>query len=469
MRSAFVISIALCAAVLFGCEKPTEKSQERPNILLIVSDDQGISDAGFSGSRDILTPNIDKIAEEGVVFEQGYVTHSYCSPSRAGLLTGRYQQRFGHENNPPYEPENENIGLPLNETLLSAILKKGGYRTAAIGKWHLGYTEAHLPPQRGFDFWYGFSAGARSYWPTEQATPNHRTLIKNGIPVPEEKISYLTEDLTAAAMEFIKSSQEAPFFMYLAYNAPHTPLHATKEQLEKTRYLERGERSVYAAMIGAMDKGIGEINTLLSDLGLKDNTIIVFLSDNGGVTATFADNTPYRGYKGMLFEGGIRVPFCMSWKNGIAEPKVYDEMVSSLDLFPTFLSAAGIALPDNLDGKDLLPYIKDENKSKPHEQLFWRTAGGASYAVRKGDFKLTKRMYDDAIMLFDLEKDPMEIINIAAQNPELIQELSGLYKAWDSEMIRPLWTEDGHVPKTKERLETYERIRRKSTREPGVN
>ena len=431
--------------------------EEKPNIILIVSDDQGISDAGFSGSPDIRTPNIDKIAKEGVVFLQGYVSHSYCSPSRAGILTGRYQQRFGHELNPPFEPNNETIGLPLNEVLISDMLKEAGYRTAAIGKWHLGYTNKHLPPQRGFDFWYGFSGGARSFWTTGKETENQaqRKLMRNDTPVPLNEINYLTDNFTEEAIDFIRQSKEVPFFLYLAYNAPHTPLHASEKYLDRTRYIERAKRSIYAAMITAVDDGVGKIDELLSELGIKENTIIVFISDNGGVTAEFANNNPFRGSKGMLFEGGIRVPFCMSWKNKIPANSIFEEPVIALDLFPTFMAAAGVKTENSLDGKDLMPYATGTIKSPPHDALYWRTAGGASYAIRKGYYKLTKRMYHDNLMLFDLKNDKREIFDIAGEKPELVKEMKRLYDQWDKEMAKPLWTTDGHVPKTKERLDDY--------------
>ena len=382
------------------------------------------------------------------------------------ILTGRYQQRFGHELNPPYEPENETIGLPLSEVLISDRLKKAGYRTGAIGKWHLGYTDNHLPPRRGFDFWYGFSGGARSFWTTGRPMENQqpRTLMRNDMPVPLNEVDYLTDNFTNEALSFIRESKKQPFFLYLAYNAPHTPLHASEKYLERTRYIERAERSVYAAMITAVDDGVGKIDELLSELKIKDNTIIVFISDNGGVTAEFASNHPYRGYKGMLFEGGIRVPFCMSWNNKIPAETVYQEPVIALDLFPTFLAAAGMGEKNELDGKNLLPYISEQINTPPHEALYWRTAGGASYAIRKDNFKLTKRMYYDNLMLFDLEDDKGEMHDIAGQKPEIVKGLKALYDQWEQQMVAPLWTVDGHVPKTKERLDKYRNIRKAASK-----
>lgn len=467
MKKVIIISTLFSLFFLACSEKEVPENNEKPNIILIVSDDQGISDAGFSGSRDVLTPNIDKIADEGVIFSNGYVTHSYCSPSRAGLMTGRYQSRFGHEHNPPYEPENDTIGLPLNEVLISDKLKDAGYYTGAIGKWHLGYTKSHLPTQRGFDHWYGFSGGARTFWADKKTVEekNHRTLMRNGSVVPLDEINYLTDNFTEEALQFIQQSKDKPFFLYLAYNAPHTPLHASEKYLERTRYIERGERSVYAAMITAIDDGVGKIDDLLSRLDIKDNTIIVFISDNGGVTAEFADNSPYRGYKGMLFEGGIRVPFCMSWKNKIPAGKIYNKPVISLDLMPTFLSASGIDYDEKvLDGKNLLPYLSGEIDTPPHEALYWRTAGGKSFAIRKGAYKLTKRMFNDDIMLFNLENDKGEITDISEQEPEIFKELKSLYDKWDSEMVAPLWDVDGHVPATQKRLDKYNKIRGKASR-----
>lgn len=438
----------------------------KPNIILIVSDDQGIGDAGFSGSPDILTPNIDKIANEGVIFTNGYVTHSYCSPSRAGMLTGKYQQSFGHEHNPPHEPENDAIGLPYNEVLISDQLKKAGYRTGAIGKWHLGTTEKHLPPQRSFDFWYGFSGGGRSYWTTGEPSDNDKgsRLMRNDKPVPLEEVDYLTDNFTLEALNFIKESKDEPFFLYLAYNAPHGPLHASKKYLERTRYIERGQRSVFAAMITAVDDGVGKIDELLSELSIKDNTLIVYISDNGGVTQEWASNKPFRGYKGMLFEGGIRVPFCMSWKNAIPSKTIFEEPVIALDLFPTFMDAAGVKADEGLDGKNLLPHVKGLNKSAPHEALFWRTAGGASFAVRKGNYKLSKRMYNDKLMLFDLEEDKGEIYDLSNDKPELVKELKSIYDDWEAEMMDPLWIDDMHMPATKKRLDTYNEVRQAASR-----
>ena len=223
-------------------------------------------------------------------------------------------------------------------------------------------------------------------------------------------------------------------------------------------------RRAYLASISWADYNIGRvIDALLSELEIKDNTLIVFISDNGGVTAEFADNSPYRGYKGMLFEGGIRVPFCISWKGKIPKNKIYNEMVSSLDIFPTFLSVTGVKTSISLDGENLLPYLNNEISTPPHEQLFWRTAGGASYAIRKGEFKLTKRMYNENLMLFDLINDPKEIHDISKQFPKKVKDLKEHYNLWNDQMIDPLWTKDGHVPKTKERLDTYNKIREKAS------
>ncbi len=421
--------------------KPSKgiKTGEKPNIILVLTDDQGWADVGFNGCTDIPTKHLDRMASEGVIFSQGYVSHPYCSPSRAGIMTGRYQARFGHDCNMPYQLENDDtVGTPLSEKMISEALKEQGYRTSAIGKWHLGDHPNLHPPKQGFDHWFGFPGGGMNYWGTAK-DPIHM-MYRNGKPVPEDQLSYLTNDFTEEAINFISKKDKKPFFIYLAYNAPHAPDHATKQYLENTKHIEYAGRSIYGAMVNGVDHCMGKIDSTLVANNMKDNTIVVFLSDNGGRTE-HADNRPFRGHKGMIFEGGIRVPFFIRWPEQIASKLVFEKPVISLDLYPTLLAAAGgdISLETQLEGKDLLPYINQEKSEQPHDMLFWRSVGGFEYAVRKDNYKLYKSAYKDKILLFDLKKDSYERNDIAEANLDIVKELNEAYKKWDSKNIAPKW------------------------------
>jgi arylsulfatase A-like enzyme len=455
-------AVGILVSVVPVEEMEAQRNQERPNIILILTDDQGWCDVGFNGSRDILTPNIDNLARQGVVFTCGYVSHPYSSPSRAGIMTGKYQQRFGHEYNVPYEPDNDKMGTPTDEVFIAQLLKKTGYRTCAIGKWHLGDNEKFLPHHRGFDHWFGFSAGGMNYWGIPQNEGGRLKVRRNDELVEAKDITYLTDDFTKETLWFIKENKDSPFFIYLAYNAPHAPNQTTQHYLEKTSHIEYGERSVYGAMVSAVDEGVGRIDSMLTLLGIRSNTLIVFLSDNGGRVES-ADNRPYRGHKGMLFEGGIRVPFCMSWPEQIPPDMRYDKPVISLDLFATFLSAANIT-PNkelDLDGVNLLPFIRGENKEAPHNILYWRVAGGEEYAIRKGDFKLVKSAYKNKTFLFNLKVDEMEINDISSENPELFAEMGKLYQEWNNKLVMPLWT-DPHLDNVKKEQKALLDTRTKS-------
>lgn len=440
----------------------------KPNIIVILTDDQGWADVGFNGATDIPTPNLDRLAKAGVIFSNGYVSHPYCSPSRAGLLTGRYQARFGHDCNMPYkgnsyhENNDASIGTPLSETMISEALKDQGYRTSAIGKWHVGDHPDLHPPAQGFDHWFGFPGGAMNFWGF--STSPVQTVFRNGVKVPQSELTYLTDDFTDEALSFINKKDEKPFFMYLAYNAPHAPDHATEKYLERTKHIEYAGRSIYAAMVNAVDEGVGRIDSTLTANGMKENTIIVFLSDNGG-RIEHADNRPFRGHKGMIFEGGIRVPFFMTWPKGLKGNQVYDKPIISLDLFPTFLEAAG-ANPKKykqLDGTSLLPYVMGKDLSAPHEQLFWRSVGGFEYAVRKGKYKLYKSGYKNKTLLFDLENDVLERYDIAAKHPDVITDLEKAYKAWDSKNMDPGWF-DPHPENVVKEEKRFQKTRKNSLR-----
>ena len=434
---------------------------KKPNIIVVLTDDQGWADVGFNGATDIPTPNLDRFANQGVIFEQGYVSHPYCSPSRAGLLTGRYQARFGHDCNLPYKDDNDaSIGTPLSEVMISEALKVQGYVTAAIGKWHVGDAPKLHPTEQGFDHWFGFAGGGMNYWGNSKGPI--RTIVRNGVPVPQSELSYLTDDFTNEALSFISDNEEKPFFIYLAYNAPHAPDHVTQDYLKETAHIEYGGRSVYGAMMNAVDAGVGRIDALLLEKGIKENTILVFLSDNGG-RVEHADNRPFRGHKGMLFEGGIRVPFFLTWPEKVKGGKRYPEMVSSLDLFPTFLSAAGGKINEakQLDGVDLLPYLSGGQTEKPHQNLFWRAVGGFEYAVRHEDFKLYKSAYKEKTLLFNLKDDAQERFDLSKKFPEKLAELEALYQAWDADNIPPGWV-DPHPENVMKESQRLQAIRNKA-------
>lgn len=423
-------------------------AQKKPNVLIILSDDQGWGDVGFNGGTDIPTPNLDALAKDGVIFSQGYSSHPYCSPSRAGLLAGRYQQRFGHENNPERTKEEDaDVGFSTDELMISEVLKKNNYQTCAIGKWHLGDAKKYLPNSRGFDDWFGFSGGALDFWGKTKGQTVGFGVVRDGKKVPEKDLTYLTDDFSNEAINYIDkySKNENPFFMYLAYNAPHGPIQATKQYIDKVKHIEYGDRAAYAAMVVGMDAGIGKVIQKLKDIGEYNNTIIFFYSDNGGHTKG-ASSAPYRGHKGMLFEGGIREPFLISWPNKIKGKRTYKKPIIALDIFPTILAAAKIEKPVNkqIDGVNLLPILTGEKKELKKRTLYWRYTGGEGYAVRDKNYKLIHSYYKKETLLFDIQKDEYEHNNIASNYPKVVEKLKKKYEAWTKDNVAPLW-EDAHL------------------------
>ncbi len=448
--------IGLGAVTFAAMNRPThelvgETNGEKPNVIVVLLDDLGSSDIGFSGSYDIPTPNIDRIAEQGVACSNAYISAPYSGPSRCGIMTGRYQQRFGAEGNSEATElgVEQKQGVLESEVLLSNIMKEQGYATCAIGKWHLGDHYDLLPNQRGFDYFYGFSSGSFNFWGTPDPKNPLLHVQENGRVIPASEQTYLTDDFTQKTVDFIEQStkSEAPFFIYLAYNAPHAPLQVTEKYLKRTQHIANAERSVYAAMILAVDDGIGRIWNTLEKNHIDDNTMIIFLSDNGGVgNPGRATNVPGRAFKGNMFDGGIKTPFAIYWKGHLQPGLTYDKTISALDIFPTVAKAAGFDPADNknsLDGVDLMPYLTNHIKSAPHDKLFWRVCGGLEYAMRQGDYKLVKTHYDDNYQLYNLRKDPIEMTNLASAMPDLVTQMATEYMKWDSEMMQPRW-EDAH-------------------------
>ncbi len=450
---------AALVCVLMGCAgaERADTGSRGPNLVLIVADDLGYADVGFMRCEDIPTPGIDRIAAGGVRFTQGYVTGAVCGPSRAGLITGRYQDRFGCGNNPTVDPSIPN-GVPRSERMISELLRPAGYESKAIGKWHLGTYPGLHPRDRGFDEFYGFLTGGHNYFPENLTLEDlsevrekwawYRTkLLDNGKRVATTK--YLTDELSDRAVEFIDRDREEPFFLYLAYNAPHTPMQATEEYLARFPDIKDPRRRTYAAMVSAMDDGIGRVLDALDERGLADDTIVVFLSDNGGATNNASRNTPLRGHKSQPFEGGIRVPFAIRWP-GVAEPgSTYEFPVSSLDIAATIVEAAGPAAKAQvrpthpLDGVDLRPYLAGEIETRPHDALFWRWHDRDEGVVCLGDRKLIAR--PDAAggnLVFDIAEDTGERRNLLradmAASPEIsVDPLENLLAAWYRELIPP--------------------------------
>lgn len=445
---------------LLSCVAPSVASaaEPRPNILLIVADDLGYNDVGFQGARDIPTPHLDRLAASGLRCTDGYVSYPVCSPSRAGILTGRYQQRFGYEFNPKWDATAATHGLPLSETTLADSLRSAGYTTGAIGKWHLGAHPQFHPNRRGFDEYLGFLGGGHRYFPgsvveveigagkkttvsgdAEQNAP----ILRNTTVVPEvgELTTRLGEEATASINRYADSPK--PWFLYLAFNAPHTPMQARADQLARFASITDERRRTYAAMVATVDEAVGRMLDALDATGQRERTLIFFISDNGGPmtkrNANASMNSPLRGQKGDVFEGGIRVPFLVSWPARIPAGRTYSQPIIALDILPTALAAAGTTRDAKLaalDGVDLLPFLTGKNNAAPHARLFWRMDGGEAFAVREGHWKWL-RTYQNAPQLYDLSTDLGETRDVAASHPEIAARLATAAADWNRGLIAP--------------------------------
>ena len=428
--------IAYCAA-LSSCSR----SVEQPNILLIVADDAGYNDFGFMGSKDILTPNLDSLAASGVVFSDAHVSATVSGPSRAGILTGRYQERFGYECN--QGPDNT-VYLPVGEQTIADVLKDSGYSTACIGKWHLGATEEYHPNNRGFDYFFGFLSGGRSYFKSpdkddKKCSPSN--ILENN-DYYDIKDWYLTDLLGQKAVDFIDGNNDKPFFMYLSFNAVHTPMQASEEDLAR---FKGHPRKKLAAMTWAMDRAIGNVVNELKRKDIYENTLIIFLSDNGGAHNNQSSNFPLKGFKGNNFEGGHRVPFFIVWPEKIHKG-TFDGMVSSLDIFPTCLAASGADCSNcknSVDGENLLDYLCKSCKRDVHKSLYWRKEDAA--AVRHGDYVMLM-IRDSICALYDLRKDLSQYYNLLdgdmmVEHSLIRDSLKSMYDIWEKDMGVPLWSE----------------------------
>lgn len=476
-------------------ETATKADSTPVNVIIIYADDLGWNGLHAYGNSQVATPNLDALAKEGVRFTQAYATAPICSPSRAGLLTGRYQQRFGFEFLVPSELETpvtdaaleEQIkkavierkevaekldeasykaihkGLPTSELTFANVFKDAGYATAIIGKWHLGEQPEFQPQNRGFDNHYGFlSWGSiytsvedpnvltRSYHfhlPQSKATKREGSLVlvKNGKTIEESE--YITDRFAEEAVSFIDSNKNKPFLLYLPLNTPHDPFQAKKSDFDAITTEKDTTKRIYLAMIKSLDDAVGRITAKLKETGLDKNTIIIFGSDNGGASYTKqTTNAPLKGGKLSHFEGGIRVPLIIKYPKRLPAGKVYELPVSNLDFFPTAVAAAGLKLPTKVkyDGVNLIPYVNGTEKARPHEVLYWRN--GYSKAIRKGDYKLYVNERAKKILLYNLAEDLSEQYDLSKNEPEKVKELQEALQKWEAELPKPIWPFKRSVP-----------------------
>jgi len=448
----------------------------QPNIIVLLADDLGYGELGCQGNPEIPTPHIDSIARNGIRFTQGYVTAPNCSPSRAGFLTGRIPTRFGYEFNPiGARNEDPGAGIPRQTKTMAELLHNQGYTTGLIGKWHLGGTADFHPHRHGFDEFFGFTHEGHYFVPppwhgvttmlrrrvlpggvtgrwigknliytdhmghNEPAYDADNPILRGGQPVVETE--YLTDAFTREAVDFIGRHQDKPFFLYLAYNAVHSPLQGAAKYMQRMHGIEDIHRRIFAAMLANLDDSVGAVLEKVRSEGLKEKTLIFFLSDNGGPTRELtSSNLPLRGGKGQMYEGGLRVPFMLQWKGRLPENTLYNQPISSMDILPTALAAAHAPVPQKLDGVNLLPYLTGEKSGPAHAWFYWRQ--GNKTALRQGDWKLVNmraKLKQPRWELYHLGKDPFEKTDLAQQQVEKRRELESLWKTLNAEMKQALF------------------------------
>ena len=453
---------------------------EQPNVVVLFADDLGYGELSCQGNPEIPTPHIDSIAASGVRFTSGYVAGPNCSPSRAGLLTGRIPTRFGYEFNPTGAlNERQGFGLPAAEITIAETLQNSGYTTGLIGKWHQGGTADYHPFRHGFDEFFGFLHEGHYFVPPpykgvttmlrRRSLPGGLTgrwvgkkgliytdhmggnepdydannpITRGGQPVVESQ--YLTDALTREAVDFIDRHDDKPFFLYLAYNAVHSPLQGADFYMKKFSHIKDIHRRIFAAMLANMDDSVGAVMKQLRASRLEENTIVFFLSDNGGPTRELtSSNLPLRGSKGQMYEGAIRVPFMMQWKGTVPSGQTYAKPVSSFDIYATATAnSKGVNSPKQLEGVDLVPFVTGQNQGTPHRTLFWRQGGRT--AIRHGQWKLVRmggrRNSDKAQWeLYNLADDLSETTNLASTHPKQLSELVKIWEEMNGEMAEPLF------------------------------
>lgn len=417
-----------CASI-----KSASPKTHPPNIIVLLVDDAGYADFGFMGSKDLETPNIDQLANNGMIFTDAHVSASVCAPSRAGLLTGKYQQRFGFECN----ALSHFAGIDSSQMTIAEALKLADYETAVFGKWHVGDLPIARPNSRGFDYSWAFLSGARSYFPNaKEDKPNHLKSIRENDQFTTFE-GYLTDVLADKAVEFINKNKEQPFFIYWSPNAVHTPMQATKTDLDR---FKGHSRQKLAAMTWALDRAIGKITQKLEKENLLDNTLLFFLSDNGGATSNQSSNVPLKGFKGNKYEGGHRVAFFAHWPKIIQQPSTFNGLTSALDIYATAVNVAQAPVPPtlSLDGVSLLPFFKGERTGNPHETLFWRKEGMA--ASRKADYKMI-RVDSLGYRLYNLKNDLGESDNLTEKERTQLTSMQSDMTDWERGLMKPLWIE----------------------------
>ena len=500
------LSCAGLVSILLCCAAPAPAQVRKPNVIVILADDLGYGDTAVYGSTVAKTPNIDALAASGIRFTDGYVTNPVCAPSRAGLMTGRYQQRFGYEFNPA--GRDRAGGMSLHEITIAQIMKSAGYVTGAIGKWHLGEPAGYYPTDRGFDYFFGTEAGSDYIVDPkpgdEYIGPGGRDIVvpaaglsavpqgdrieallqrirarqpvmRDGKVVHVEE--YLTDAFTEEAVDFINRNRSRAFFLYLAQHAPHTPLQAPEKYLDRFRGVKDPAKRVHAAMVAALDDSVGAVIATLKRDGIYDNTLVFFLSDNGcpGYVFGACSNAPLSGYKRWLAEGGVRIPYIVSWPGHLPAGRIDHRQVSSLDILPTAAAVARAKLPKDriYDGVDLLPYLSGESNGIPNPKLYWRD--GVDFAMRDGDSKLwicdiasrpaaadgkakalkfsherPKRIVPAIgpegrhVMLYDLADDVGELHNLAATRPSEVARMQAEIAGWNETLVKPQWPESKH-------------------------
>jgi arylsulfatase A-like enzyme len=456
-------SILVLLLVPLAVQAGGAPKRTKPNILVIVADDLGYGDIGVHGGKAVPTPNIDKLARGGIRSTNGYVSAPYCSPSRAGLLTGKYQTRFGHEFN-PHDGAPDKLGLPLGQRTIADLLRAAGYATGLVGKWHLGFSKDHHPLARGFDEFFGFLVGGHNYALRKDAEAKFATTYSHNMIYRGREVQKLdgfaTDLFTDEALAFMKRHKDQPWFLYLAYNAVHTPLEIADRLKQRVPAdVQDPARRGYLALLLGLDDAVGRILTHLQESGADQDTLVIFISDNGGsgvapfLAYNAAVNRPLRGNKGQTLEGGIRVPFFIAWPGKLPAGKTYDHPVITLDILPTACAVAGAKAPADSDGVNLMPYLLGEKKAAPHDALYWRF--GPQKAMRKGAWSLVdwrdfEKKTNSGWQLFDLRKDIGQQHDLAARHPDLVTEMSQAWQRWDARNIAPLWhggaTEDPSAP-----------------------